>query len=214
MVAFLSPVMILSGGPITLTLVGTNGTASGTVSLPGSPAAGDIAVYLQYVRDTGLTLGVPSGYTQVAAETTSADAQAQAGYKILTGGETQIATGTSGTTSCGTYCKVYRPSRSISAVTPSTWNKEFTNGNPSSQTVNPSALAGPVLVFAGAGSNSSAFSFSTASPAFDLVTDVDITNGYSIFGAKLYDTSPLSHSVDMIDEGGDNILISGYLAIS
>lgn len=200
---------------LSLSLVGTNTALSATVSLPGSPAALDLAIYWQFGGASGgPTLGVPSGYTQMVSQMGTSYG-AQAGYKVLTGGETEIATGTSGTgLDVGTACIVYRPSRAIASLDYGTWNKEFTGGNPASQSVDPTAFAGPVLVLALAGANAGSFSFSVASPAFDATLITDITNGYANYGYKLYNTSPQSHSIDMADNGGENILASGYLSVS
>jgi len=203
--------------PLTLSLVGTGSSGTtATVSLPGGVAAGDLAIYMQYAGGSGgPVLGVPSGYTQMV-EQLGGDAGGQAGYKVLTGGETEIATGTTASPNdIGTVCVVYRPSRAIVSIDYGTWNKQFTSGNPSEQTVDPSAFDGPAIILGLAGGVSvGSFGFSVATPAFDATLTADGSNVYSVYGYKLYDENPQSHAIDMGDQGPYNILAAGYLVVS
>jgi hypothetical protein len=217
MVAFFSPAIVIPRAPLTLSYINSGVASSNTISIPASAAIGDLAILFEYaVGGIDPTQGTPSGYTLVKrVPGGGGQAGSQCFYRVLTAASGSVSTGTTlAGGEINTLMFIYRPSKAITSVTPSTWNGQITVGNPNSQTVDPSALTVASLVLALAGSFSSAFTFSTASPAFDATLTNDSGSGYAIAGRKLYNTSPASHSIDMADVGTSNILISGYLAVA
>lgn len=220
MVVFLSPVMILGAGELELTHISTTSNTSNTISISGvGMAAGDFCIIINTLHDGSPVPGAPSGFTTVK-ESSGGDGGIGVYYKVLSGSETTITSGASGVTSGqqALFAIIYRCGRSITTVTPSTWNGEATNLNPTSQSVDPTAVTTPVIVLGAAVSQSSAFNFSTASPAFDATASATwVSNSATraaCIGRKLYNSSPSSHTIDIVDEGNSNVLVSGYLAIS
>ena len=200
---------------LTLTLVDSGVASSTTIALPTGWAEGDLAILYEYAIDDGtVTLGSdPAGWTLISKEDTLSGAKGRMFYRVLQSGDSSPNTGTTAD-EVNTGIIAYRPSRPIVAVTPSTWNKQGTMGNPSPQTVSASAGVVPIVVAALAGGLSNSFGFSTASPAFDIDNTNDSGNAYFHSAAKLYNSSPSDHTIDMNDQGSRNVLMSGYLAIT
>lgn len=222
---FFSPVMAPRREltAIQLTYVGSATSTSSSLTAPGGIASGDFAVYMDMARDTGAPSAVtPSGFTNVlntshfVATVGENDHRFMVSYKVLTGSETTIS-GMSGDGSNDQFkgMFVYRPNKAITAVTPltgSSWGKEMTNSNPSSQAKTLTGLTAPVLYLGIAYNYNTVGLFSTASPAFD---DSSLTAGSRIrFGRKLYNTSPANHTIDMDDLGNGNGLFSGYFTFT
>lgn len=206
------------GSAMSLSFVGAGVATGNTISIPAGAAIGDLAILLEYgAGGSDPTAATPSGWTVAKSLATAGlSTLAQAFYRTLAAASGSIVTGsTYGSGGDGSTCMfVYRPSKAISSVTASTWNGELSAGNVAAQSVDPSLETNPVIVLGLGGANSSAFSFSVASPAFDAVSVNDSGSGYANFGRKLYNSAPASHSIDIIDEGTRNALISGYLAVS
>lgn len=215
MVAFLSPVMLLGGPPTTLTFVGRTQSSTGTVNISGiSFVAGDLCIIMNTLQQGTPTAATPSGFTQIAdAPRGSLGGAARVSYKILTGSETNISSGSSCTDEV-MFALVLRPNRGISTVTASTWNTQVTNGNPTLQTVDPTAVVTPLVVLGVTCSQSSSYDFSTASPAFTERPLALFGGTAARYGYIIYNSSPASHSIDINDEGNDNVLLSGYVAVS
>jgi hypothetical protein len=109
---------------------------------------------------------------------------------------------------------VFRGNVPIAVATPNTWGHEITANNPVAQSVTASGGTPPLVVFGGYRSNSAAVDPRTftvgGSPAKD--GEVASTSNLSYLAWKIYNSSPADVSVDMDDEGGTNMLQSGYIA--
>ena len=206
---------LFSSAPLTLTYVNSDIIASATLTLPSGWAAGDLAILMEYLGSSGaVTLGSPSGWTDIDSVTTLSSYAGRFAYRVLQSGDTNIVTGSTSDEKA-TALFVYRPSRAIAAVTASSKNKELTAGNPASQSVAASGLSTPALVLALAGANGGGlWNFSTASPAFDITPGVDPGNTYMRTGIKLYNSAPSDHTIDMADQGAGNALMSCALSIT
>lgn len=204
------------GDPIELTLIGQANANSATVTLPVGSTTGDLTIFLQGIRNEpgNLSLGLPSGYERMASIAPgSNDMASQACYKVLTGGETNIVTGSTGGTGIATFVLVYRPSRPISSVTYSTWLTTRSGGNPAAQVI---AMAGqdvPIVGLALGAAEGGSWNFTTNSPPFDDTPTRSAGSQYSRMGYKLYNSSPADHTVDYDDEGANNTLISGWIRV-
>ncbi len=198
-----------------LSYVASSIASSVTVALPTGWADGDLAILYEYAFDDGTaTLGSdPAGWTLVSKEETLGGANGRVLYRVLQSGDGSPNTGTTAV-EVNTCIIAYRPTRSIASVTFSTWNKQGTTGNPTSQAVLASSGVSPLVVAALAGAASGSYSFSTASPAFDIDNVNDSGNGYFHAASKLYNTSPSDHTVDINDQGSRNVLMSGYISVS
>lgn len=209
--------------PVQLSYVDAATSTSTSITAPGGIASGDFAVFMDMARDNVTPSAVtPSGFTNVlntshfVATVGENDHRFMVSYKVLTGSETTIS-GMSGDGS-GDQFKglfVYRPNKAITAVTPltgSSWGKEMTNSNPSSQSKTLVGLTAPVLYLGIAYNYNTVGEFSTASPAFDSSS---LTAGSRIrFGRKLYNSAPANHTIDMNDLGSGNGLFSGYFTFT
>lgn len=200
--------------PLTLSFIGSNSSSGNdTITLPGGSAIGDLVVAFNcdYGEDFMPDTTLPAGFSFLATTTIgngSNDSwKATSGYRILD--STATLTNFMDAEDSRIVILVFRGSRSIISVTPSSWNGQSTTGNATSQTVSASGQSTPLLVIGCAGSINSATTFSTASPAFDAQVvgpDSDQRMGYNI-----YNTTPANHSIDINDLGNDNHLHSGYL---
>jgi hypothetical protein len=201
-----------ASGVTSLTLFSQTSASASTIAWPASIQAGDLAVLF----DQGDAIGSPptsviaTGFTALA-NATSVVVRSIAEYKILTGTETGSITGLNGTQNMKALY-IFRGDIPITSVSPSVWNAEGTTGDPALQTVAASGGVAPLVVLAAAHGTNGTTSFSTASPAFDAAVSFGPSNiGRS--GYKIYNSSPLDHTVDMVDNN-DNALISGFLAVS
>jgi hypothetical protein len=212
MVAFFFPPP--SGNALRLSFIGETQSGSNTVNIPATPQAGDICVYLQAAggADSATSFNVPTGYTQMVL-IEGGNIGAQAGFKILTGGETQVVTTTSGPdTEVATFCLLFRPDTTIASTAYGTWN-EAVSVNGISQSVNPSPQQAPLIMLALASvAGGGNFNFSVQSPAFDNTYGLDTGGCAYRLGYTLYNSTPVTQSVSMGDEGTENCLISGFLA--
>jgi hypothetical protein len=205
-----------AGGVSSVTFVNSASSTGSTITIPADAAAGDIAVLYDLAQmSSGLpTLVTPSGWTNRVNSTINTTRSAVA-TKVLVGGDPGLSiTGMDGNSSDKKMIVVFRPDVPIVTVTASTFSSEVTNGDAALQTVSASGVSPPVIVLGGNGLanlGSASIPFSTASPAFDatVVAASNLTIGY-----KLYSSAPADHSIDIDDEGFNNSLWSGYLALS
>lgn len=206
-------------GLSTLTFVDSAISSTSSITVPGTALAGDIAVLISWARQSGVpTDSTPSGWTKPPGATASFDGagsndcRISVFYKVLVSGDISASVSTIvGSSANASVMFVFRPDATISAVTPSTFNAQATENNPSSQNVAASGQPAPLLVIGGVGCNGTA-AFSTASPAFD--STVVNASAILIGGYNIYNSSPADHSIDMNDLGTTNGLISGYIRVS
>lgn len=205
---------------LTWTVVGScqsTGTALDfSVLSAGSIQANDVALYIDYAGAAGVPTAVtPSGFTNIVNTSGGSEpgACAMASWKKLAGSEGSV-TGMSASTG-GTGADnnkiglVFRPSIDFTTLTFSTpQNSGIINTNPAAITVDPSAETIPVVLIGIGAVYQGTVTFSTASPAFDA--EINLSDSDMRVGYKIYNSSPLSHSIDINDLGSANWLAGFY----
>lgn len=205
---------LLTSGALSFAFVGEADSASATVTMPGGIVAGDIGIILQYAGGDGdPTIGSPSGWTAMFTPVVGGSAGGAGWARILDGTETTVNTGTTAS-EISSYLIVIRPSSPVTTLAFGTWSKEATSGNPVAQSVDPTALAPPVIVLGMAGASSGSFSFSAFSPSPTTEYARGTGNLYSRIGYRIDNTTPQLTSIDMNDQGTRNVLVSGYVTAS
>lgn len=108
---------------------------------------------------------------------------------------------------------VFRPTRSIKGVAPSTFNAQSTTGNPDPQNVLASQGHAPLIVFGFVlAAGSSNFPFSSVTPPFGTVLSPNEVDGS--LGFTIYDRNPQDYTIDTGDGGPSTGLASGYIEFS
>ncbi len=199
----------------------TNSNNSADIVVPSGARDGDIAVLFDAVNNSSApppSLVTPSGWTTVVNSTFDNSRYAVSYKKLGSGDPGATITGMTSNNGKIKLMLVFRPGSPVSSISTPTFGTEFTNSNPSSQTVSASGQAAPLIVLGGAGVfGASAPAFTTASPAFDgeVALARSLSGQYSLrMGYTLYGSSPSDHSIDKGDDGSANILWSGYLKLS
>jgi hypothetical protein len=182
----------------------------------GAIQANDVALYIDYAGAAGIPTAVtPSGFTNIV-NTSGGDepgARAMASWKKLAGSEGSV-TGMSASTGGGSADNnklglVFRPSIDFTTMTFSTpQNSGIISTNPAAITVDPSAETIPVVLIGIGAVYQGTVTFSTASPAFDA--EINLSDNDMRVGYKIYNSSPLSHSIDINDLGNANWLAGFY----
>jgi hypothetical protein len=182
----------------------------------GSIQANDVALYIDYAgAENPPTAVTPSGFTNVINTSGESEpgARAMASWKKLAGSEGSV-TGMSASTGGGSSDNnkiglVFRPSIDFTTLTFSTpQNSGIINTNPAAITVDPSAETIPVVLIGIGAVYQGTVTFSTASPAFDA--EINLSDNDMRVGYKIYNSSPLSHSIDINDLGSANWLAGFY----
>lgn len=195
--------------------VGTGTTLNFGSLSAGTLAAGDMMVYIQFGQGASAPSAVtPSGFTDHVNTTFSSggnDPRIMMSSKKADGSEGSI-TGMNGATVDAKVGLVFRPTGTYTSLTASTPNSQTTDGNPTLQTVDPSAETVPVVIVAmTAVVGIPPAAFSTASPAFDATIAAGPSPTDLVAGYKVYNSGWASHSIDMNDLGTGNCLASFYL---
>lgn len=201
------------GGVSAITYVGTADTSLSTITIPATAQDGDIAVLYDYAQNSSGTpsLVTPAGWANRVDDTLSTTLRVAVATKILTGADAGASiTGMNGTFGNRKMMLVFRPDAPITTASYSTFNSEFTAGNPAAQVVAAAGQSPPLIVLGGCGHDASP-AFTTASPAFDAV--IVPAHGFFRMGYKLYSSAPADHTIDMADLGSQNSLWSGYIAL-
>lgn len=222
MLHLLAALMLKTPPAVTWTFVGScqsTGTLLDFSALSaGTIQANDVALYIDFAGAGGVPTAVtPSGFSNIVNTSGGSEpgVRAMASWKKLTGSESYVtgisaSTGGGGGTDNNKLGLVFRPSINFTTLTVSTpQNSGITSGNPAAITVDPSAETTPVVLIGIGATYIGTVAFSTASPAFDAqinLSDNDLRVGY-----KIYNSSPLSHSIDINDLGSANWLAGFYL---
>lgn len=194
-------------------------TDSTTITAPNGIAGNtDLIVLLDYIADstTAPAAAVPSGFTQIVTATINT-ARLVLSYKLADGTEGgNSLTGMTYTDGGGGKALyVFRGNASISSVNLSSPASQATDSNPSAQNVAASAGTPPLIVI---GCYTSTTVTSVDPRTFSTTKDgeleavgtfVDVWIAY-----KIYNSGPGDTSIDMDDEGSNNILASVYIACS
>lgn len=208
--------LLTAGRTQTLTFVASATGTGTTVTVPGSAAAGDIALIFDSCGAfVPVTKVVPSGWTEIKdAVSVGGDGRQVVSLKRLVAAD--LGASITGMTGEPGYREkimlVFRPVGKLYRVSVPTWSAENTNGNPSSQTVLAAGVVCPLIVFGLVTTlNSTTVPFSTASPAFDA--EVYLSGGSNALrvGYKVYNSAPADHTIDMDDLGNGNALLSGLI---
>lgn len=198
---------------LSFSLVASSGTTSTTVTIPGTPTAGDLCIIWNYIRNNTSGGSAPSGFTELIGQNVTG---AGAGYiyaKKLDGTETTVTTYTASTLT-RSIAATFRPSKPFSTFSVDADDKETecTDGNPVSQTITITKAA-PVIAFGQMGANGTIDPISI-SPVMDGLNDHSQGNHYAHY--KIYNPGDTisNHTYDMDDEAAENVLQSGYLTFT
>lgn len=214
MFIFPSPYVAPTAGGLTLSLQDSATSTATTITAPSSIDSGDLLVLLDSSVDfsTPSTV-IPSGFTSIG-NISSAQARQIASYKIADGSE-DSASLTGMSTSFAEVRKAlyqFRGSSAIGSVTVASVNGQATDSNPTSQSVTASGGTPPLIVFGCYGDDGSG---SIDPRTFSPAKDGEITPNNRLYLAyKIYNSSPADVSVDMDDEGTQNLLQSFYIECS
>jgi len=107
----------------------------------------------------------------------------------------------------------FRPNFTISTITASTPVNENTTGNPTAQTVLAAGQQTPLIVLGSIQTTGTPVFNASTTPAFDDTWDATGTGINTRVGYKLYNSSPVNHTIDM-DDLGTNRLTSLWLRVS
>jgi hypothetical protein len=180
----------------------------------GAIQANDVALYIDYAGAADPPTAVtPSGFTNIVNTSGQSEpgARAMASWKKLAGSEGSV-TGMSASGGGADNNKiglVFRPSIDFTTMTFSTpQNSGIIDSNPAAITVDPSAETIPVVLIGIGATYQGTVTFSTASPAFDA--EINLSDNDMRVGYKIYNSSPLSHSIDINDLGSANWLAGFY----
>lgn len=202
--------VLWGGGSVSsISIFGTNTASAASITLPASINAGDFIILDQFTRNIGLPASVtPSGFTNIY-DFNDGNNKSMLDVKIAVGNEggTSV-TGMDGINDYKTVT-VVRGDKPIKSYTVNSQNTQSTSGNPTAQSC--TAVNGPTpLIIMAHWASDGTVNPRTASPAMDaeLSPNVNFYTGY-----KIYNSSPATHSIDMDDEGG-NQLASLYFSFS
>jgi hypothetical protein len=220
MVAFFFPVLQFPVPLGAFSVVTTTNGNSATKTIPAEAAVGDLALLFDTAFSQGGSVpatAVPADFTSLKNDTilgSNGGVRAIVSAKKLVGGDPGSGvTGLSGGTQSRYIFTILRPDAAFVGFTSNDADGQGTSGNPSPQTISAgSAATKPVVVWAHwYGTNF--VDPRTASPA---MTEVEGSSLAHFAKYKVYNSadSPQDHTVDMDDEGSENILQSGYLTFS
>lgn len=216
-----SPAFNAGAGSVTsMTFVTFATSTTNTITIPASANLGDYAILFDAANGYGASVAAvtPSGWTAIVG--TGSDSfiagspnslRQMASHRVLPAGAGgTIVTGITSVAEAKVML-IFRPSSGITSLTPSTWNREATSGNPSAQTVTASGVATPLIVFAvGGRTGTTPTAFTTETPSMTNIT-VGATGRSMRIGYTVYNTSPADQSIDVGDPSGDNVFQSGYV---
>jgi hypothetical protein len=193
-------------------LVGTklSSGAGDIVYIPDEASqSGDLMVILSAVyKENSYPTSTLTGYTLIKSATVGPFTdryRVMAHYRICDGTEADISYG--GLMKSTAF--LFRDDAAITGVQSSPENDftaQFTEGNPTLQTIDTSALTGPLLMVGATDGGT----YTVNSPAFDTYVD-NASNWYSGVTVKENGVSGVSMSWDNSDRGYVTSLISGFL---
>lgn len=216
-------------GVIGITIITKHAVVQGdtlSLTIPSTAKKGDIVIFVERVNSPQVQLGIdtPVGFTTIDNGGSFADETIQnLSFRVLESddeaGDEVVGRGSGDEDRSSRYNKillVFRPDGIPRTVTVNDVASETTDVDPSSQTVNASGGTQPLIVGAVYGSSGSINS-RTFNPAEDeeinQAGDEDFWFAYKIYDAE-ESPGPLDHTIDMPDEGSNNILQSFYLEVS
>lgn len=202
------------GGLTTISFQDSSSSTAETITAPASIDAGDLLVFCDFATQvfSAPAAVTPSGFTNFvnASAGGAVGVRGMISYKIADGTEDSSSiTGMNGNNGNYKVLLQFRGNVAISSVTANViGTPTVTSGDPSSQNLAASGGTVPLVAIAYYSSSGNIAGARTFSPAADAELNAD-DNLYVKY--KLYDNSPADHTVDMDDEGNNNLLISFYL---
>lgn len=189
----------------------SGGGTTATVTVPGTPTAGDLCIIWTWGRNTfGTGPGAgPSGFTELLYENTNGGGSLHA--KKLLGSETTVTTYLGGAATRW-IAVTFHPSRSFSGFSWTTSGSESAAGNPVAQSIVTSGTALRPLLLLGQMGSSGTISPRTSGSLSEL-NDHASTQHY-IHYLTLTTGALADQAYDMDDEGAQNVLQSGYLSFT
>lgn len=193
------------------------------IVLPSGLSETDFIVYAEHTivkeDDGDPAAAVPAGFTQWMNMVGGAfSGRIVVSYKILAPSDssTTITPAMTGASAFGYLgAMIYRANAPITALTASTPTQEVTSGNPSPQTILTGSANLPVVAFAVISNmKGDVVAGESFSPTEDGVLDITSGDSETFLFRKLYNSSPSNITVDMNDEGTNNALASGFIAVS
>lgn len=197
-----------AAGVTTLSFIASTTSELSTITAPASIDAGDLLLLVQSsITDPAAV--TPTDFTNIL------DSGLEAGrtlwdYKICDGTEDSTTITGMNDSFDDKILLQFRGDVPITAVTAQDITSEFTANNPAAQTCNASGGASP-LIAVGSFFSSSSVGTRSFTPAADAEIN---SSSYHYAKYKIYNSSPADITIDMDDEGGANVLCSGYLEIS
>jgi hypothetical protein len=186
---------------------------SQTITGPASIQAGDILILhdFAYVSSGGPpAAAIPSGFTTIV-NLGGSIARSVVSYKIADGSEASASlSGMPDDEYVAKMLYVFRGNAPATSVNVAGLNQQLTGGDPTSQNVAASGGAVPLLVIGAYGSGGG-ISPRTFNPAKD--GEINGISGLAYLAYKIYNSSPADTAVDMVDEGGENTLVSFYMEV-
>jgi hypothetical protein len=192
-----------------------------TITHPGTVQVGDLMVlfYNGWDNDNERFDSNPLNITPIYLNSYGYASATAMGLAISAERLTTLTAITTNTTNGGfdhlSYVALYfRPNFTISTITASTPVNQGTTGNPTAQTVEASGQTAPLIVLGSIQTTgfTPVFNASTT-PAFDDTWDTVGLGINTRVGYKLYNSSPVNHTIDM-DDLGTNRLTSLWLRVS
>jgi hypothetical protein len=191
-------------------------SAAQTITAPADIIAGDLLVILDRAENvSGTPTSVtPTGFTSINALLDAGGfARQNLSYKIAVGTEgSSTITGMVGTEYTEKAMYVFRGGIPITSVTVGSAAGQGVSTDPTAQVVAASAGTPPLIVIGGY----SVYGTGIVDPrTFSTTKNGEINPSTRFYLAyKVYDTSPADTTIDMDDEGAENMLQSCYLAVA
>lgn len=180
---------------------------------PTGIMAGDLLVFAEYAENASgnPTSAVPSGFTELWTQAISTVGTYTCSFGIADGTEEGATIDAMVGNSVNRHMlMVFRGNVPLTSATPSVVNKELTSTNPTAQTVLASGGTVPLIVFAWYRA-SAAIDPRTFTPAADFEINSATANWMK---CKIYNSAPANVSVDMNDEGTNNLVASCFLEVA
>jgi hypothetical protein len=191
-------------------------STTSSITGPATIQAGDLLVLSDHsYRSDSATPNaiVPSGFTQIHNDVDPGGTNRSRhilSYKIADGAEASASiTGLSGGT-LGKVLLVFRGNVKISSVTiGSPVTSGITDDNPASQSIAASGGTAPLVVL------SAYYSNGAIDPrTFSTTKDAEVNSAaYHYFAYKIHNSAPADTSIDMDDDGNNNVVHGAYIAV-
>ena len=219
------------GGADGLTTISyqTGTTASqhaGTITFPSGINSGDVLIVMQNSEDynNSIPAAYGTGFTSVGTVTgTTSSGDDTVYYRTCV--SMKVADGTEASASIGGFINaddregavvyVYRPNVAATAIAAFDVETQYTNGNPTAQTINASSSTEVVIAFGCFGGTTD----TNMSITWSVTSDQDFTvaNGFADIKSRATGYAKgtaVDITADTSDSGSANMIISGYIEVT